>query len=194
MKYALFTIALLIVIALSLELPNEKVIVETDPLKANFDSINENRNSACYGISTVMQMPDDGYIMGSCCGPMYLHRYEEQIEALKAYENIKEIPKDPYNVSVFDAKRMISYFKDIQLSSEQQAIYEEAKKLSQEGGPCCCGDDFSETTCWRWKVYGGLAKYMITKYNYNAKQVAELWDISDGCGGDSHVEEGHAIS
>ena len=75
------------------------------------------------------------------------------------------------------------------LSGKQ--IYEEAKKMSHEGGPCCCGSDKLDESCWRWKVYGGLAKVLITEYNFNAEQIAEIWDISDGCGGDQHIEGVH---
>ncbi len=155
---------------------------------AKFDYINENSNSACYGIKTVMAMEDGGRIMGSCCGPMGLHAYSEQLAALKEYENFAKIPQDPYDISVVQAKELINDFKTIQLSSEQQAIYEGAKKMSMEGGPCCCGDDDLESnTCWRWKVYGGLAKYLIVEHGFSAGQVAEVWDISDGCGGDHHT-------
>ncbi len=157
----------------------------------HFSYIVDNANSACYGMEAVIAMPDDGRIMGSCCGPMNLHAYEEQVKALKKYSYVDKIPADPYDISVTQAKDMINDFKTVQLSSKQQQTYEDAKKLSNEGGPCCCGDDFSETSCWRWKVYGGLAKYLITKHNFNAEQVANVWDISDGCGGDHHVEGVH---
>lgn len=156
-------------------------------VKAQFDYINANMNSACYGMSTVMQMQDNDTIRGSCCGPMFLHTYTEQREALKKYSNIEQIPKDPYNISVNQAKELINYFKTIQLNEAQQKIYEDAKGMADDKGPCCCGDDFSETSCWRWKVYGGLAKFLITTYNYDAQQIAEVWNFSDGCGGDKHV-------
>jgi len=155
-----------------------------DPTTAKFNYLVANRNSACYGMSTVMKMEDNGRIMGSCCGPMILHTYKEQLEALKKYESINVIPKDPYDISVSWAKKMINAFKTIQLSDEQQKTYEDAKKMSKEGGPCCCGSDELDESCWRWKTYGGLAKVLITKYNFNAEQIAEIWDMSDGCGGD----------
>ena len=162
----------------------------THTTNEHFEYLVENRNSACYTIRTVMQMSDGGRIMGSCCGPMVMHTYEEQLEALKRYSNIKEIPQDPYDISVVQAKELINYFKTINLSPEQQKIYEDAKKMSMEGGPCCCGND-EGNGCWRWNVYGGLAKYLITEYNFDAEQIAEVWDISDGCGGDHHIEEVH---
>jgi len=162
-------------------------------VSAQFNYIVKNSNSACYGIKTVMQMPDNGRIMGSCCGPMYLHTYAEQLESVEKYSSISKVPSDPYDIPVSQAKELINDFKTIQLSGEQQLIYEEAKKMSHEGGPCCCGDDNLESnTCWRWKVYGGLAKYLITEHGFSSEQIAEVWDVSDGCGGDHHVEEIHA--
>lgn len=168
-----------------------EISAHPEEVVAKFKQIVANSNSACYGIRTVMQMNDDGRIMGSCCGPMILHTYHEQLEALEKYSYIDKIPTDPYDISVNQAKELINDFKTIKLSPEQHQIYEDAKKMSLEGGPCCCGDDFSEISCWRWKVYGGLAKYLIINYDFNAEQIAEVWDISDGCGGDHHVEEVH---
>ncbi len=196
--HILFSVAIIIVAIaivsssyLYYKTPKIKPAAETDPVALKFNYIVLNANSACYGIKTVMQMPDSGRIMGSCCGPMYEHTYEEQVKALKKYKNFDFIPTDPYDISVAQAKSLINDFKTIKLSPAQQKIYESAKKLSKEGGPCCCGDDFRDDTCWRWKVYGGVAKKLITEHNFNAEQVADVWDISDGCGGDHHVEEVH---
>jgi hypothetical protein len=47
---------------------------------------------------------------------------------------------------------------------------------SDKKGPCCC-------QCWRWHVYGGLAKYLIREHGFTGEQVAEVWDFSDGCDG-----------
>ena len=47
---------------------------------------------------------------------------------------------------------------------------------SDEKGPCCC-------RCWRWKVYGGLAKLLVREHGFDGKQVTEVWDMSNGCGG-----------
>jgi len=62
------------------------------------------------------------------------------------------------------------------LIPKQQVIYEEAVKLSHEGGPCCC-------RCWRWTAFEGQAKYLITKHNFGPEEIAEIWDLEDGCGG-----------
>ena len=110
---------------------------------------------------------------------MNSHRYKEQIEGLKKYSSISQIPKDPYDIEIKLAKELLNYQQNIKLIKDQQEIYNEAMKKSEEGGPCCC-------QCWRWYVYEGVAKFLIVNNNFNADQIAELWDLSDGCGGESH--------
>lgn len=124
-------------------------------------------------------MPDDARIQGSCCSRMDMHKYQEQVEGLKKYADIPQIPADPYDVPVSLAKQLFEYQRTIQLTSDQQAIYDEAAKLSENGGPCCC-------KCWRWNAFEGQAKYLITELDWSAEQVAELWDLEDGCGGAGH--------
>ena len=124
-------------------------------------------------------MPDDARIQGSCCGPMDLHKYQEQVEGLKKYADIPQIPEDPYDVPVLLAKQLFEYQETIQLTADEQAIYDQAMKLSEEGGPCCC-------RCWRWTAFEGQAKYLITEKKWSAQQIAELWNIEDGCGGSGH--------
>ncbi len=126
-------------------------------------------------------MPDDARIQGSCCGPMDLHKYQEQVEGLKKYANLPQIPEDPYDVPVALAKQLFEYQKTIQLTIDQQSIYDEAMKLSDEGGPCCC-------RCWRWTAFEGQAKYLITELKWSAEQIAELWNLEDGCGGSGHEQ------
>ena len=41
----------------------------------------------------------------------------------------------------------------------------------------------------RW-IYEGLAKYLITEYDFTAEQIADLWDLSDACGGPGHADHG----
>lgn len=121
-------------------------------------------------------MPDDAYIQGSCCSPMDFHHYQEQVEGLKKYADIALIPSDPYDVPVSLAKQLFEYQKTIQLTTAQQAVYDEAAKISKEGGPCCC-------RCWRWVAFEGQAKYLIFEKNWSPQQIANLWDLEDGCGG-----------
>ncbi|MGH8721059.1 MAG: hypothetical protein ACREU4_03680 [Burkholderiales bacterium] len=110
---------------------------------------------------------------------MDLHRYREQVAGLRRYADVPEIPRDPYDVPVALAKGLISYDESIELDGAQQAIYDRAMKLSEEGGPCCC-------QCWRWTAFGGQAKFLITRRGYRAKQIAEVWELEDGCGGSGH--------
>ena len=124
-------------------------------------------------------MSDDERIQGSCCSPMDFHRYQEQVEGLKKYADVLQIPSDPYDVPVKLAKQLLEYQKTIQLTPDEQAVYDQATQLAEEGGPCCC-------RCWRWFAFEGQAKYLITKLNWSAQQVAELWDLEDGCGGSGH--------
>ncbi|PJE61637.1 hypothetical protein COU87_03570 [Candidatus Roizmanbacteria bacterium CG10_big_fil_rev_8_21_14_0_10_39_12] len=142
------------------------------------------RSSSC-GLqsATVATYSDDQQIQGSCCSQMDLHRYQEQVEGLKKYSGIDTIPKDPYDISALLAKRLLDYQKNITLTTEQQVIYDEATEIAGEGGPCCC-------KCWRWHAFEGQAKYLITELGWTAEQVAELWDLEDGCGGTGHSGEG----
>ncbi|MDX8512687.1 hypothetical protein [Mesorhizobium captivum] len=59
---------------------------------------------------------------------------------------------------------------------DEQKAYDYAMANSEEKGPCCC-------PCWRWKVYGGLAKYLIHEHRFTGEQIVDVWDLSDGCGG-----------
>jgi hypothetical protein len=110
---------------------------------------------------------------------MDLHRYREQVAGLRRFAAVPEIPSDPYDVPVALAKRLIAYDERIELTGAQQASYDRAMKLSEEGGPCCC-------RCWRWTAFGGQAKFLITRRGYGAKQIAEVWELEDGCGGAGH--------
>ena len=120
-----------------------------------------------------------GSIQGSCCAPMDLHTYQEQVEALKTYAEILQIPPDPYDVSAEQARELLTFKEEIELTAPQQNTYQQAAELSEEGGPCCC-------QCWHWDAYEGLAKYLITDLGWGAQQVADLWDMSSACGGAGH--------
>lgn len=146
-------------------------------LAAQFEYLSKNGNSSC-SLSfkeSIPNMPDNAKLQGSCCSLMNMHRYTEQVEGLKKYKDIKEIPSDPYNIDAKIAKMLLSHYDDT-LTPEQQKEYDYAMQNSMEKGPCCC-------KCWRWYVYGGLAKYLIKNNNFNGKQITEIWNLSDGCGG-----------
>lgn len=151
-----------------------------DPaLAAKFEQLSSQGNSSC-SLSfkeSIQSQPDTARIQGSCCSPMSRHRYSEQVEELKKkYSNIAEIPPDPYDIQAGLAKMLMSHYDD-QLTPDQQKAYDYAMQNSDEKGPCCC-------KCWRWYVYGGLGKHLIKNYGFTGEQVTEVWNLSDGCGGD----------
>lgn len=148
-------------------------------LQAKFDYLAKNGNSSCSSTfrDSIATMADDTRLQGSCCSPMTMHRYSEQVKGLKKYSHIPEIPPDPYDIEAGLAKKLMTYY-DMQLTSEEQKAYDYAMEHSSEKGPCCC-------KCWRWNAYGGLGKLLIRNYGFGGEQVTEVWDLSDGCGGDS---------
>ena len=153
------------------------LLIADTALAAKFDILSKNGNSSCSGAfrDSIDNMPDTGRLQGSCCSPMDMHRYEEQVTGLKKYQDIPEIPPDPYDIDASLAKTLKAYY-DVELTPEQQKAYDYATQNSMEKGPCCC-------KCWRWYVYGGLGKLLIQKYNFTGEQVTEIWNLSDGCGG-----------
>ncbi len=147
--------------------------------ESKFALLSNAHTNFCAKADFINSKSDDERLQGSCCSKMDFHRYMEQIEGLKKYSQISQIPKDPYDIPVSLAKELLGYKKSIVLTSEQQMIYDGAMKMSHEHGPCCC-------KCWRWDAFEGLAKFLITKYNFNSEQIAEVWDLIDGCGGKGH--------
>ena len=154
-------------------------------LDERFEVLSNSRTSLCAGPEFINGKQDDESLQGACCSAMDFHRYSEQVEGLKKYASFDAIPPDPYDIPVPLANRLLDYQKTISLTIEQQEIYDGAVKLSHEGGPCCC-------KCWRWYAFEGLAKYLITEHGFNAWQIAEVWDLEDGCGGEAHAGEAHA--
>jgi hypothetical protein len=162
--------------------------IVNEALAARFDYLSKNGNSSCSGgfKDSIANMPDDARLQGSCCSPLNMHRYSEQVEGLQKFksvtgQNIMEIPDDPYNVEAKLAKQLMSYY-DVGLTPDEQKAYDYAMANSMEKGPCCC-------KCWRWYVYGGLGKLLIQKYHFTGEQVTEIWNLSDGCGGPGdHVQ------
>ena len=152
-------------------------------LDVKFQKLSTKGNSSCSGTFTdsISSMKDGDRLQGSCCSPMNWHRYKEQVEGLKKFSNIKEIPQDPYDIDAELAKKMKNHYEDA-LTPEQQKAYDFAMANSNEKGPCCC-------KCWRWYVYGGLAKFLIVEKGFTGEQITEVWNLSDGCGGEGdHVQ------
>jgi hypothetical protein len=162
---------------------NAKIEV-SEAVASKFEYLSKNGNSSCSGAfrDSIASMPDNARLQGSCCSPMSMHRYSEQVEGLKKYQNIAEIPPDPYDIEAGLAKKLLAYY-DEPLTPDEQKAYDYAMANSDEKGPCCC-------KCWRWYVYGGLGKYLIKNYGFTGEQITEVWNLSDGCGGDS--EHHHA--
>jgi hypothetical protein len=101
--------------------------------------------------------------------------YVKQLRGLKAYAHEATIPPDPYNVSVALAQRLFHYDRTYTLNAAQQAMYNAAMKKADEHGPCCC-------RCWRYVAFRGQAKELIARRRYSAAQIAQVWDLEDGCG------------
>ncbi len=148
------------------------------PIADKFLYLSKNGNSTCSGdfSASIDTMSDSSRLQGSCCSAMSMHRYGEQVEGLKKYRDIPEIPADPYDVDAGLAKKLKDYY-DVELTVEEQKQYDYAMEHSNEKGPCCC-------KCWRWYVYGGLGKYLIKNYAFTGEQVTDVWNLSDGCGGE----------
>lgn len=149
-----------------------------DALAARFEYLSGQGSNSCGGGKGIVDsLSAEGRMQGSCCGAMSLHSYREQVEGLTKYTDYDSIPPDPYDVSVAWAQEMIAYSEATTLTQEQQAVYDAAVEMSHEGGPCCC-------KCWHWYAYEGLAKQLIISEGFTAEQIAEVWDLSDACGGE----------
>ena len=183
-KFALAALAFIFVALLGLSVSTGQEIgpaAEGDLPAERFEYLSQNGNSNCSRafMESIASMPPTMRLQGSCCGPMSEHRYREQVDGLEKYMDIALVPADPYDIPAGIAQQAVAWFA-VELSAEEQAAYDYAMENSGEKGPCCC-------QCWRWQVYGGLAKYLIRERDFTGEQVAELWDLSDGCGGDDHV-------
>ncbi len=106
---------------------------------------------------------------------MERQRYVKQVRELTKYSTIPEIPPDPYDIAAGLAQKLMPYH-DVVLTQNEQQAYQYAMDHSEEKGPCCC-------QCWRWKVFGGLGKFLIREHRFTGEQIAEVWNLSDGCGG-----------
>jgi hypothetical protein len=126
--------------------------------------------------SYIITLPRSSSLQGACCTSMVMTKYARQIEGLKSYKAIPQIPPDPYNIPADTAKAMLTFYNGISLTASQQNIYESAQNTTADSGWCCC-------QCWAWYTHAGLAKYLVTQHNYTAKQVAAVINLEDCCGG-----------
>ena len=145
-----------------------------------FEDLSKNGSSSCSVdfMNSIPNMPPMSRLKGSCCGPMALHRYSEQIEGLKQYAGISIIPPDPYDIDAGLAQKLLASY-DLPLTPDEQRGYDYAMQHSEEKGPCCC-------QCWRWHVLGGLGKLLVHEHGFTGEQLTKVWNLSNGCGGDSH--------
>ena len=146
-------------------------------LTTRFNYLSQHGNVQCsvQFENSIKLMPSDAKLEGSCCAPMDEARYRQQLDGLKKYSDVAEVPPDPYDIPAPLAERLIGYY-DMELNKEEQAAYDYATEDSDMQGPCCC-------KCWRWKVYGGLGKYLIRTRHYTGQQLTDLWNVGQGCGG-----------
>ena len=141
-----------------------------------FLSTHGNSNCSAQYLAAIPNMTPVSRLQGSCCSPMSLHRYGEQVAALTKYATVSIIPADPYNVEAGLAQELLACHA-LELTADEQRAYDYAMANSREKGPCCC-------KCWRWQVFGGLGKLLIRDFGFTGEQVTEVWDLSNGCGGD----------
>ena len=82
-----------------------------------FNDLSQNGNSSCSVdfMNSIASMPPMSRLKGSCCGPMALHRYSEQIAGLKQYADIEIIPPDPYDIDAGLAQKLLASY-DLPLS------------------------------------------------------------------------------
>ena len=124
----------------------------------------------------VNKLPSGARLQGSCCSPMNMDKYVSQINGLKQYANIPQIPADPYDISKASAQQMLGYYNAIQLTPAQQSTLDAASKKTDDNGWCCC-------QCWAWYTHAGLAKYLITQHNFTVQQIVAITNLEDCCGG-----------
>lgn len=149
--------------------------------RARFAVLRTAGSNQCGLLATALdRLARGGQLQGSCCSRMDYHRYREQVQGLRRYADVPEVPRDPYDIPVPLAKRLLSYEKTIKLTPEQENTFERAMKLEDGHGPCCC-------QCWRWDTFGAQAKYLIARRGFSAREIASVWTLEDGCGGAGHA-------
>jgi len=148
---------------------------------ARFTYLAAQRSNVC-GLQAAAIMRHHGEaLQGSCCSPMDEHAYREQVRALRALPRVRAIPRDPYDVPVWLARRLLRLDARVSLTAEQRSSYRRAMRMSDQKGPCCC-------PCWRWNAFRGLSKLLIARRRWPAARVAELIDALEGCGGPAEHE------
>ena len=124
----------------------------------------------------VMGYADEARLQGACCSAMDMAKYEWQVEGLSRYSSIRQVPQDPYDISVAQAKELLGYDGALSLTGDQQDVYDTAISMTRDKAPCCC-------QCWRWYMIRGLAKFLIVNQSMGAEHVGAIVDLVNGCGG-----------
>jgi hypothetical protein len=117
-------------VALSAAAGAEVKNLATADLKARFAYLSTHGNSTCAQefMASIASMPAGARLKGSCCAPMVLQRYDQQVGGLKKYANIPEIPADPYDIAAGLAKKMMAAY-DMKLTPAEQEAYDYAMRL-----------------------------------------------------------------
>lgn len=155
------------------QIQSKNFTTSVDPVLRHLDNL----TISCNGPKDTLQLPDNFTNMGGqCCGVVTdTKKYNMQIEGMKKFAYISDVPPNPYDIPVVQVKKMLVYDTNTILNSEENATLTAAAKMSDEGGPCCC-------KCWHWYFNEGVAKKMITEYHFTSKQVADFYNLSDTCG------------
>ncbi len=144
---------------------------------AAFAYLSAQRSNYCsLSPEKVMGYPDEARLQGACCSAMDTAKYEWQVNGLRLFARIREIPQDPYDISVGQAQELLGYDGALTLSAEQQKTYDAAIAMTDDKAPCCC-------RCWRWYMTRGLAKFLIISHSMGVDDVASIVDLVNGCGG-----------
>jgi hypothetical protein len=151
---------------------------------AHFVSLASKSSNYC-GLQAagITRFGDEHRLQGSCCSAMDEHAYREQVEQLRAYRGIRQIPRDPYDISASLVKRLLEYDRRMSLTGGQHRTYARSMAMSEQKGPCCC-------PCWRWTAFRGLAKFLISDRHWRSRRVATVIDLLEGCGGPNHHHGG----
>src|SRR3989344_659625 len=92
-KTAIISVAILVgasMFSYLLISPKSNPLGVDSALAAKFAELSKNGNSACSGAfkDSIASMDDNARIQGSCCSPMSIHRYTEQVNGLKKYKDV----------------------------------------------------------------------------------------------------------
>ncbi len=95
-----------------------------------FDYLSRQTSDSCnLQASGLAGMSAGGRFLGSCCRPMVYEQYVKQVRGLSRYQS-SLIPRDPYDISVKLAARLVAFNEEILLTAKQQQVYNKATRLA----------------------------------------------------------------